>query len=502
MSRSCLASAITFALISQCAPTTPALSGGTTVGEGLLIDTSSGPIQGFVNLTAPNVRQFLGVPFAEPPIGDLRFERPQKKEPNGTVEAFALPNSCMQQFNSNSSTIFTEYETGFLISGGNSEDCLYLSIWAPDVENIRFQQRPLPVLLYVPGGGFTSGGEASLFKVPDKWVQRTQGHIVVIMNYRVNVFGFPNAKGLTDQNAGFLDQRLAVEWVQENIAAFGGDPGRIALWGQSAGAGSVTAYPYAYPDDPIVTALIAESGGPTIIHNQDYTQKLDCVRAVPAQTLENALSYYGGNGTTPALGFMPSVDNQTGFANWTERALEGKIAKTPLIIGSNTNEGAGFVTFTEDGPGAATLFNETESIIACPVAVEVKNRNMAGITTYRYQYAGNFSNISPLPWFGAYHSSELPMVFGTHYEYRGPSTQFEWDVSYAMQALWLSFVEDPSRGPARLALDGVAGNPNNASYFAWPEFKQGSSNMLLLAEDGVLMQLVTSARIDDYCPSL
>lgn len=176
-----VASAALLALSTNAAPTASSLSGGSTLGEGLFIETSSGPIQGFVNLTAPNVRQFLGVPFAEPPIGDLRFASPEKKKANGTVEAFNLPDSCMQQFSSNSSTIYTEYETGFLISGGNSEDCLYLSIWAPDVENIRSQQRPLPVLLYVPGGGFTSGGQASLFKVPDQWVQRTQDHIVVIM---------------------------------------------------------------------------------------------------------------------------------------------------------------------------------------------------------------------------------------------------------------------------------------------------------------------------------
>ncbi|RAO67053.1 uncharacterized protein BHQ10_003065 [Talaromyces amestolkiae] len=515
-----LASSLLLAVYVSGAPTTTE-SPGSLVGDGLLVNTSSGPIQGFFNQTAPDVRQFLGIPFAEPPVGDLRFEKPVKKSPNGTVNAFTLPNSCMQQFNSNSSTIYTEYETGFLISGGNSEDCLYLSIWAPRVENIRDQQRPLPVLLYIPGGGFTSGGEASLYKVPDKWIQRTQDHIVVIMNYRVNVFGFPNAKGLTDQNVGFLDQRLAVEWVQENIGQFGGDPARITLWGQSAGAASVSIYPYGYPDDPIVAGLIADSGGPTIVTNKDVAQTnftslaalvgcnssnadelVKCVKRVPGQTLENALSYYIGNSTKPTMAFTPSIDNKTVFANWTQRAQEGKIAKTPLIIGSNTNEGAGFVSFTPNGPGATTLFSLTESIIACPVAAEVKNRNLANLTTYRYQYAGNFSNISPLPWFGAYHSSELPMVFGTHYEYRDASTQFQWDVSYAMQALWLSFAEDPSRGPARLALDGVAANPNNSSYFAWPTFQQGSSNMLLFAENQTVMQLTTSARIDDYCPTL
>ncbi|KAJ5368843.1 uncharacterized protein N7496_008603 [Penicillium cataractarum] len=498
----------------------PSSYGASTHGSGLIVETSSGSIHGFINRTAPDVRQFLGVPFAEPPVDNLRFAKPEKKKPNGIVKAFNLPNSCMQQFNTNSSTIYTTYEKGFLISGGNSEDCLYLSIWAPKLENIQLQQRPLPVLLYIPGGGFTSGGQASLYKIPDKWVQRTQSHIVVIMNYRVNVFGFPNAKGLDDQNLGFLDQRLAVEWVHDNIANFGGDPDRIVLWGQSAGAGSVTVYPYGYPDNPIVAGLIADSGGPGIVGGSDSAQtnftylaglvgcknlgpgdEIACVRKVPAQDLENALSWYSGNNTSPSISFKPIVDDKTAFSNWTQRVLEGKIAKIPLIIGSNTNEGAGFVSFTPNGPGQAALDKATK-IISCPVAAEVKNRNAGDLPTYRYQYAGNFSNISPLPWFGAYHSAELPLLFGTHSEYGGASTSFEWNVSYAMEALWLSFAEDPTRGPVRLAIgDGVAENPTKTSFFAWPQFQQGSSNMLLFAEQNKVMQLVSSKNIDDGCSS-
>lgn len=169
-----------------------------------------------------------------------------------------------------------------------------------------------------------------------------------------------------------------------------------------------------------------------------------------------------------------------------------------MIIGSNTNEGAGFVSFTPDGPGAATLASETK-IISCPVGKEVKNRNLGDLPTYRYQYAGNFSNISPLPWFGAYHSSELPLLFGTHDEYRGRSTKFEWEVSYAMEALWLSFAEDPTRGPGRVAVGNAPANPNNKSYFEWPEFKQGGEDMLLIAKNNELMQLVSSDSIDDSC---
>lgn len=145
-------------------------------------------------------------------------------------------------------------------------------------------------------------------------------------------------------------------------------------------------------------------------------------------------------------------------------------------------------------------------MIACPVAAEVKNRNSVGLPTYRYQYGGNFSNISPLPWFGAYHSSELPLLFGTHYEYRSPSTNFEWEVSHAMEALWLSFAEDATRGPVRFAptasSEGAVRNPNNGSYFAWPQFQQGSSNLLLIAQNDKIFQLSTSERIDAYCPSL
>ena len=169
-----------------------------------------------------------------------------------------------------------------------------------------------------------------------------------------------------------------------------------------------------------------------------------------------------------------------------------------MIIGSNTNEGAGFVSFTPDGPGAAALASATK-IISCPVGKEVKNRNLGDLPTYRYQYAGNFSNISPLPWFGAYHSSELPLLFGTHDEYRTRSTKFEWEVSYAMQALWLSFAEDPARGPDRVAVGDAPANPNKESYFAWPEFKQGSEDMLLIAKDSKLMQLVSSDSIDETC---
>jgi carboxylesterase type B len=149
--------------------------------DGLTVDTSSGQLQGFVDQTASDVRQFLGIPYAKPPIGQLRFAPPQDVVlSSAIINATSLPNSCMQQF-SDGSTIYTAYETEFLISGGQSEDCLYLSIWTPSVAAIDRKGSPLPVFLYIPGGGFTSGGQNSMYKIPDKWIQRTQSHIVVII---------------------------------------------------------------------------------------------------------------------------------------------------------------------------------------------------------------------------------------------------------------------------------------------------------------------------------
>ena len=225
----------------------------------LTIDTTSGKLTGFINSTAPSVRQFLGIPYAEPPLKSLRFQPPRRKHSKASLSATKYAPSCKQAL-SNASTVYTEHMPQFLINGGDSEDCLYLNVYAP----LKPTTKRLPVFIYIPGGGFTGGGADSLYKIPDKWIQRTQSHIVVIMNYRVNVFGFPNAKD-AHQNVGLLDQRMAVEWARDNVAAFGGDPDRMSLWGQSAGAGSVGMYGYAYPKDLIVKGLISDSGSPNML---------------------------------------------------------------------------------------------------------------------------------------------------------------------------------------------------------------------------------------------
>lgn len=143
----------------------------------LKIQTTSGEVHGFINDTAPNVRQFLGIPYAEPPVGKLRFLPPKPKKDRGPIEATQYAPACLQQSSLGQKTIYTEYMQQFLINGGASEDCLYVNIYAP----LKPTSDKLPVLIYIPGGGFTSGGSNSLYKIPDKWVGKTQSHVVVVM---------------------------------------------------------------------------------------------------------------------------------------------------------------------------------------------------------------------------------------------------------------------------------------------------------------------------------
>ena len=135
-----------------------------------------------------------------------------------------------------------------------SEDCLFINVWSkPQSGSLK-----KPVLVWVYGGGFTSGG-TNTSSYSGQYFADSEDVVFVSFNYRLSIFGFPGAPGLT-QNAGLLDQRLAVEWVRDNVAAFGGDPERITIFGQSAGGASVDYYNYAWVDDPIIAGSIMQSG--------------------------------------------------------------------------------------------------------------------------------------------------------------------------------------------------------------------------------------------------
>ncbi|KAL8212967.1 UNVERIFIED_CONTAM: hypothetical protein K2H54_059863 [Gekko kuhli] len=208
------------------------LSSSSASEEDTVVVTSSGPVQGKRLTTSSGmVTAFLGIPYAEPPVGSLRFQKPRPHQPwSHILEATSFGSSCYQQSLGPSSykqELYSDSDSTLPLS----EDCLFLNIWVPHPH----PSAPASVLVWIHGGGFY-GGSGSLDR---SFLAATENIIVASMNYRLSALGFlsllPDAPG----NIGLWDQHLALSWLKENMAAFGGDPTHITLGGQSAGAASV-----------------------------------------------------------------------------------------------------------------------------------------------------------------------------------------------------------------------------------------------------------------------
>lgn len=246
----------------------------------------------------------------------------------------------------------------------------------------------------------------------------------------MNIMGFPNAAGISQQNLGLLDQRLALEWARDNIAYFGGDPSRIMIWGQSAGASAVDYHNYAFYEDPIANALFAQSGS---VHDvtgrvdtdhtnftfvaknvgcdspENATQELQCMQKKDYDEIINFMGQYQDNSTLnnpgqPSISFSPVPDEKIVFRNITERYSSGKVTKAPMIYSSVANEGGSLSPFPADDPSRGvnqTVANSITIRTLCGAANSSILRNSIDLPTYRYQYAGNWTNQDPLPWMGA-----------------------------------------------------------------------------------------------------
>ncbi|GAB7358626.1 hypothetical protein MBLNU230_g3856t1 [Neophaeotheca triangularis] len=467
----------------------------------LIVETESGIYRGIINGSTPDVRQFHGVPFAAPPTGENRWLPPQKFEGNASqvYDATQYPPSC-PQYLTEIPSFFNDATKGYGIGGPISEDCLALSIWAP------MNGEKLPVVMYMTGGGFNGGGVEINYQLPYNWVQRSQEHIVVTINYRLNIFGFPNAAALEQQNLGLMDQRLALEWVRDHIEAFGGDASRITLWGQSAGAGSVDYQNFAFYEDPIVTGFFAQSGVAGLLvsdsdpnqtnftfvaqslgcdHPDNATAEIDCMRNLDWETIEDFVGEYGDNGTQPAISFSPVPDEELVFSNYSARYDAGKISQGPTIFSTCENEGATLIPYDVEGVNQTEADAFTRNGFLCPAATASQMRQKLGLTTYRYLYSGNFSNVSPLPWAGAFHGADLPILFGTHPDYtngQGESPPRAYEVSDRMQDLLLAFMRDPESGPREAG---------------WPPYQSG--RMLRFGVDGEVEREVGVESVDGVC---
>ncbi|KAI0435601.1 Alpha/Beta hydrolase protein [Xylaria telfairii] len=504
------------------------------------VNTTSGVYAPYVNNAFPSVALFLDIPYAQNPTGTLRFAPPLAalpRENGGVTYATSLPLGCFQytlpvlegtvSFYSEKSTLFQRGD-----SANTTEDCLRLSIFAPKttVEYAASNSTSssnrgdgLPVVVWIHGGGFSIGGTNVPYQLSPSWVERSQAHIVVQVQYRLNLLGQPNAAGLAiphsssgrneNLNFGLLDQRLAVEWVRDNIDRFGGDPGRITLWGQSAGAYNSDGYLFAWAKDPIVKGVIANSGNAIAIpaflgDATDHsvfstaaqrlgcgglspTNELECMRAVPASDIKKYLQGPVGaiSAANDSLVFSTIIDNVTFFSNYPGR-IEAKdtslyASGIPLLTSTTTDEGTAVVPYEFDGSATATELPPELAEVAdaftrnlrCTTLQDVKLRAGVGATTYRFLYGGNFSDVSPVPWLGAYHTADLPMVFGT-YGLEGSLSAFEEQVSRRMQDLYLEFIKDPAEGLKRAGWPPATGNLQDR-------------NIMAFAVDGSLSQLIS-----------
>ncbi|XP_074023811.1 LOW QUALITY PROTEIN: acetylcholinesterase, partial [Numenius arquata] len=289
--------------------------------DDLLVSTSSGPVRGtLLPVGTQRVGAFLGIPYAEPPLGPLRFRPPPPRPAGGGVlDASSHRHACYQAVD----TMFPGFGGSEMWNPNRemSEDCLYLNVWVPRGPPPTSPHPPklVPVLVWIYGGGFYSGS-ATLDVYDGRYLAAAEGLVVVSMNYRVGALGFlgfpghPEAPG----NVGLLDQRLALRWVQGNIEAFGGDPGAVTLFGESAGAASIGLHLLSPPSRPLFRRAVLQSGSP----NGPWVTVGAAEGRRRAATLAKLVGCPGG-GTTGG----------TGMTGLNETELLGCLrAKTPLEL--------------------------------------------------------------------------------------------------------------------------------------------------------------------------
>jgi para-nitrobenzyl esterase len=478
--------------------------------EPLVVLTDKGLVQG---VEAGSGFAFLGIPFAEPPIGALRFEPPQPAACfSGVVDATHFGSSCAQW----------NPQAGGVVG---SEDCLTLNVWTPALPSSS--SKPLPVLVWMYGGGDLIGN-SNLGATNGQALANTGNAVVVSFNYRVGALGFLAHPALTASsphgssgNYGLLDALLALQWVQTNIAAFGGDSTHVMLFGQSAGAintcalvasplahglftsavmesGNCAAEPYSdrYATGGVVAASVGCASAPDVVR---------CLQSVPMTTLvQNAGATYVGSvlsqvltASTDAahiedLPFGPTVDGYVLEATPEATIQAGAHNHVPLIIGTNAQEFAAFIppnVFPQGDVASCATYAGLAAVALPDLATPLLEaypcnpldptsgyRQLVAVVTdafftcssrralraaastqsepvYRYQFTHG----------GARHGAEVMYVFGS---FPSSPSSAESALSQQMQSYWVNLA--------------ATGSPNGAGLPAWRAYAPAVDNALLL----------------------
>jgi len=503
------------------------LLGAALAGQSLLAADRVKVANGILESTAApkdGVRSFKGIPFAAPPVGDLRWREPQPvKNWKGARNADQFGPRCMQRTSPNADYWFR--------SNGMSEDCLYLNVWTP----AKSDKERLPVLVYIFGGGFQNG-DGSEPRYDGENMAR-KGMVAVSINYRTNIFGFFVHPELTKEsphkaagNYGLLDQVAALRWVQKNIAAFGGDPKRVTIAGESAGSISVSGLMASPLSRGLIAGAIGESGAmtsslppqPLAAAEQNGVKfaaaagasNLAALRAMTAEQIQEVLPKAQG------IRFSTALDGYFLPKTVTEIFLAGEQSKVPLLAGSNTHEGSPRAVLGDGPPTPETLANAIRkfygenagSIVKAYAAstadevyeaaahlasarfvsfstwkwTELHMQTGAGKPVYRYLYARPRppylgmpgqqppppppaqagANTGPR---GAVHSAEIQYAMGNlDLDKRYAWEPADYEVSKTMQAYFVNFIK--------------TGNPNGPGLPEWPTYRPESNYQRLVID--------------------
>ncbi|CAI5767886.1 cholinesterase-like [Podarcis lilfordi] len=506
-----------------------------TAEDDLVVVTSSGSVQGkHLSSGFGNVTAFLGIPYAEPPVGKLRFQKPVPHQPwSKVLEATNFSNSCPQIVISGT----PDAET-WAANTPLSEDCLYLNVWVPHPR----PSKPAAVLVWIYGGAYFIG-TTSLVIYNAEFLAAAENVIVVSMNYRLGPLGFLSLPPAVPGNMGLMDQQLAMSWVKQNAAAFGGDPTRITIFGVSAGGASVAFHLLSPGSQPLFHRAVLESGASVAAwawlnpeearrRSQKLAKEMGCAQEeVPALVSclqgKNASEFQ----TAQFLVVDPTVVLNPPFAPTTDgefltdeprKLLESKnFTAKSIVIGTTSDEGSIFVLYasaflntTKDClltreqllkglqitvrnatsdfiKAAAERYSQAEPegparyrsamgkacsdyLFVCPVTDVATAVTEAGSPVYVYTFRHRSTGSVWPEWLGAIHGAEVPYVFGTLTLLKGTKekhTKAELELISRVMRYWAEFAR--SGNP----------NPSDVNETKWPVYDPAQQNFFVLSTD-------------------
>jgi para-nitrobenzyl esterase len=482
----------------------------------LVVRTEGGLVRGAAG-TVAGVRAFKGIPFAAPPVGDLRWRAPQPALAwKGTLDATQFSAICPQK-------LHTPGSISYFYPGPQtiSEDCLYLNVWTP----AHSAADKLPVMVWIYGGGFDHGSSMEKYYWGDDIAHK--GVVLVSFNYRVGALGFLALPELTKEsghgasgNYGLMDQIAALQWVQRNIAAFGGDPGNVTIFGQSAGAASVADILVSPLASGLFERAIAESGGlgapPRKLADAEaageaYSKDVgaenlaDLRKLTPDQLMagppvggpivdgyvipDDPTAIYRAHKQIDVPLIVGSTSNEAGLSKMTVTAAAAQ-ANAQRIYGADAAAYLALYPAGTDAEAIASAYQAAAERTAANERALARIHNADGKTPvylYRWDHAppppadANFVE-GPNSQFGAYHASELLYVFDDLHLRDWPWTDADRRMADQISQYWVNFA--------------ATGNPNGAGLPVWPAFDARHQVLMNFADVPEAIPVPRAAALD------